>query len=110
MVLGTLSLRHDAGYTDETVTGVIRGIPIPSRFRGIRFYANFTAYALCSVVSSLFVAFVNVSIARHAVDTDVKALAYAAVVIGAVAGIGWLLQGASDLLYVRSLLRETRRD
>lgn len=95
---------------DETVTGVVRGVPVPRKYRGIKFFQMFLGYVLIAVVCALFVALVTAGIGQHAVDANVRGLAYATAFIGAAGALGWLFNAASALLYFRFIWRETAKN
>ena len=94
----------------EVITGVVRGNPVPTKWRWLMLHQQWVPYAASAMACGAAVAAVNVTIADHATDAGVKPLAYLIAFLGAVAALGWVLTGVSEFIYFRSVLRQAEAD
>lgn len=94
----------------EIETGVIRGVPVSTKYRGIMLYSTWAGYATGVVALGIFAAMLNIQIAANVPDDDIKALAYVGALIGGVAAFGWMVNGINELIHYRSILRQAESD
>ena len=88
------------------VTGVMEGTPVPRKYRWIMLNQTYVGCGLGAMVCGIFVALVNLRIADHVTDVDIKRLAYVAAVMAGTGAFAMLVDTISEYLLFRSLLRE----
>jgi len=94
----------------EIVTGVTQGNSVPIKWRWLMLNQFWVPYAITAVGCAVGIAAVNMKIAEYAADAGVKPLAYLVAFFGVVYASGWLLTGASEYVYFRSVLRQAEAD
>ena len=94
----------------EIETGVLRGIPISTKYRRIMLYNHWVGYGLGAVTCGIFAAILNIRIAAYVDDGDIKAVAYVAAVMAGVGALGWAANAVSELIHYRSVLRQAEAD
>jgi hypothetical protein len=87
-------------------TGVVQGMPIPTKERWLRLYQAWTMYALAITTSAAAVGFAIFHIAQHAADADAKSVAYLYAFILFVGSFGNLVTGISAFLSYASVVRQ----
>ena len=102
-----LKMANDVAIDIET--GVARGVPISTRYRGILLYSTWAGYVTGAMGIGLLGVVVNVQIAGQVADEGVKAMANVAAVFGGVAAIAVLLNGVSEFIHYRSVLRQAQK-
>ena len=101
-------LANDSGAM--IVTGVVDGTPVSMKYRWVMLHQTYSGYVLGAVAGGFMAALVNLRIADHVIDVDIKRLAYVAVVMTGTASFAWVVYGISEFILFRSLLREAESD
>jgi len=101
-------LANDSGAM--IVTGVVDGTPVSMKYRWVMLHQTYSGYVLGAVAGGFMAALVNLRIADHVIDVDIKRLAYVAVVMTGTASFAWVVYGISEFILFRSVLREAESD
>lgn len=91
-------------------TGVIECVPISMKYRGITLYSTWVSYAFGAVIAGVLAAILSLVLAALVTEPQVKVVACVIAAVGIGAAIAWGLNGVSELIHYRSLLREAERD
>ena len=94
----------------EIVTGLVRSIPVPNKWRWLMLYNQWVPMNAAGLVVAIFVAVANMKIASLSEDPGVNAVAHLVAWSGALLGAGCFLIGASDFVFLRGIVRQAEAD
>jgi len=86
------------------VTGVVRGVRVPTQYRTILLYHSWVGLAMGAMSCALLGVLLNVVIARAVTEGDVRTLAYVTAWIDVCGVGGWAFDAIFELRYYRSVL------
>lgn len=93
---------------DAVATGFVGGIQVSAEYRELLLYSRLVPIILVAVTVLSVWGIGFLLLARSVTDEDVKLLAHIGVFINAGAAVGWLLIGAAQVFYCRSVLRQAK--
>lgn len=94
----------------QIVTGIMDGSPISTQQRRFLLYQTWAGYAVALVGLGIFLAAAQTQLAGSVADESVKTLGWLAAIVAALGSVNWLLNGAAEFLYYRSVVREAEAD
>lgn len=92
---------------DAVATGFVGGVQVSADYRTLLLYSRMVPIMLLAVTCFALWGVGFLLLARAVAHEDVRLLAHMGAFINAVAALGWLFIGGAQVVYCRSILRQS---
>jgi predicted secreted protein len=94
---------------DEILTGVVKGVPVSTKYRWIMLFTNWLPFVVFLVAFLFVMALGLLELARGAEDERIRLLGYACAVLPTSGAAFWSILGVIEFSNMLSALRDTTR-